>query len=260
MEPVMMTRIVDRVPNAVKTLPHRLFRIFRNISNLGLSRLCPVCGKHSRRFLPAGWIRRDEARCMHCGSLERHRLSWLYFVRRTDLFDGRPKRMLHVAPEACMRPALERRLGAGYITADLSSRDVSINLDIASLPYPDGYFDVIYCSHVLEHVEDDRKAMREFLRTLADDGWAILLVPILAEKTFEDPSIVTPEERLKVYLQADHVRIYGRDYVERLRDEGFEVEVTTVADLVSPKERIRFGLGSALSGEIYRCRKPKPAP
>jgi SAM-dependent methyltransferase len=191
---------------------------------------------------------------VRCGSLERHRLLWLYLKERTDLFDGTPKSVLHVAPESCLEPQLQQRLGAGYITADLFNPSATVKLDIMDITFPDQTFDVIFCSHVLEHVADDRKAMRELHRVLKRDGWAIVLVPILAEKTFEDPTIVDPEARLQAFGQSDHVRIYGLDYTDRLRDAGFKVEVTRVADLVARADASLMGLGP-MSGEIYLCTK-----
>jgi predicted SAM-dependent methyltransferase len=130
-----------------------------------------------------------------------------------------------------------------------------VRMDIMDIRYPDQHFDVIYCSHVLEHVEDDRKAMREFHRVLRSDGWAILLVPITARETFEDPSITTPEERLKTFGQEDHVRRYGPDYADRLRDAGFRVEVTRAGDLVPGDEILRMRLTTATTGEIHFCTK-----
>lgn len=125
---------------------------------------------------------------------------------------------------------------------------------LTDIRYPDESFDVILCSHVLEHVQDDRKAMREFHRVLKPDGWAILLVPITADKTFEDPSIVDPQARLAAFGQEDHVRRYGPDYIDRLREAGFTVEVTRPADLVAPDGIVRMGL-TAAAGEIYYCTK-----
>jgi ubiquinone/menaquinone biosynthesis C-methylase UbiE len=173
---------------------------------------------------------------------------------KTDLFDGLPKKMLHVAPEHCLEPLLKKRLGNNYITADLVDPCAMVKMDITDIQYPDESFDVIYCSHVLEHVQDDRRAMREFHRVLKADGWAILLVPITAKVTFEDPSIVEPSERLKAFGQEDHVRRYGPDYVDRLREAGFKVAVTRVGDLFEENDVIRMGLGPA-SGEIYHCTK-----
>ena len=220
----------------------------------GTGRYCPICEKTSNRFEKYGRVPRPEARCMRCDSLERHRLLWLYIHRRTDLFDGQPKKMLHVAPEPCIEVRLRRRLGAGYLTADLMNTGAMVKMDIMDIQYPDESFDVIYCSHVLEHVPDDRKAIREFRRVLKRGGWAILLVPITAGKSHEDPSITEPAERLRVFGQEDHVRIYGPDYVDRLREAGFAVTETRVPDLVSPEDAQLMGLTQA-AGEIHLCRR-----
>ena len=133
-----------------------------------------------------------------------------------------------------------------------------VKMDITDIQYAHETFDVIYCSHVLEHVEDDRRAISEFHRILKRDGWAILLVPVANETTYEDPSIIDPAERLKHFGEVDHVRRYGRDYVDRLRDAGFGVEVTQVSDLCQDSEAVEMGL-TAASGEIYFCTKP-PTP
>ena len=191
---------------------------------------------------------------MRCGALERHRFVWVYFWKKTNLFDGNVKRLLHVGPEPFFRKRLKNYLGSGYVTADLSGRGVDVRMDVTEIKYPDEFFDVIYCSHVLEHVSDDRRAMREFYRVLKNDGWAILLVPITAGKTFEDPSITEPDIRLRVFGQKDHVRCYGPDYVERLREAGFDVKITCVSDLFEKDEIVRMGL-TAASGEIYYCTK-----
>jgi SAM-dependent methyltransferase len=188
--------------------------------------------------------------------LERHRLVWLFLVTRSNLFDGKPKKMLHVAPEPCFQSRLKERLGEHYLTADLFSRKAMVKMDITDIDYPDQSFDVIYCSHVLEHVPDDRKAMREFHRTLKQDGWAILLVPITADKTFEDPSVTTPEERLRVYGQADHVRRYGPDYVDRLREAEFNVDIIKAKDLVPPEQAIQMGL-TRTRDEICYCTRSR---
>lgn len=204
--------------------------------------------------MPFGKVPREDAQCVHCGALERHRFLWLFFEKKTDLFDGKPKKMLHVAPELCFESMFKERLGDNYLTADLFNPHAMVRMDICDIQYPDQSFDVIYCSHVLEHALDDRKAMREFFRVLKNNQWAILNVPITCEKTFEDSSIVDPGERLKAFGQEDHVRRYGPDYVERLRDSGFTVKITKVGDLANSDEAVRMGLTSA-SGEIYYCTK-----
>ena len=226
----------------------------RGVPYYGEGRLCPVCGKSSRRFRQFGIVPREDAECFHCGALERHRLLWLFLQKKTDLFDGMSKRMLHVAPEPCFESRFKQRLGGAYLSADLFDPRAMIKMDVTNIQYANQSFDVIYCSHVLEHVLDDKQAMREFFRVLKNRGWAVLLVPISSEKTFEDSSIVDPQERLKAFGQADHVRCYGPDYVERLRDAGFTVEITKVGDLASSHEAITMGL-TAASGEIYYCTK-----
>jgi len=168
------------------------------------------------------------------------------------LFKG--QKLLHVAPEACLREKIHELVGSNYLTADLLTDNVDITMDITEIQYPDGYFDAIYCSHVLEHVPDERKAMREVWRVLKPDGWAILLVPILASETFEDNSIKTPEARLEAFGQEDHVRVYGPDYIDRLVESGFLVKRTSPADILGKEEIITLGLGKE-SGDIFLCRK-----
>lgn len=194
---------------------------------------------------------------MYCGSVERHRLTWQYIKKMTDLFDGDSIRMLHVAPETFFEVPLRAKLGDGYLTADLFNPRAMVKMDITDIQYPDESFDVIYCSHVLEHVPDDLRAMREFLRVLKPHGWAILLVPITADKTFEDPSITDPSERLKLFGQKDHVRRYGPDYLDRLKKVGFHVTVTRASDFMRSEEIIRMGIVD--QEEIYHCTKYSPA-
>lgn len=204
--------------------------------------------------MPYGIVPRKEAQCVHCGALERHRMLWLFLKKNTDLFDGKTRKMLHVAPEPCFESIFRDQLGSNYLTADLLNPKAMVKMDISDIKYPDESFDVIYCSHVLEHVPDDKKAMKEFFRVLKNSGWAILNVPITREKTFEDASIVDPKERLKVFGQEDHVRRYGPDYVERLRDTGFTVKISERSDVADGDESVRMGLTPS-SGLIYYCTK-----
>ncbi len=250
-----MKTIFSMLPERIKQPLRNLRDTLRTISyKYGKKRWCPICGKFSRKFRPFGIVPREDAQCPHCGSLERHRLVWLFIQKRTNFFDGIPKKMLHVAPEPCLEPKFKKYLGDNYLSADLYNPKAMVKMDITNIQYPDESFDIIYCSHVLEHVQDDKRAMREFFRVLKSNGWAILLVPITSERTIEDPSITDPQERLKVFGQEDHVRRYGPDYVDRLREAGFTVEVTQVCDLVDDKGATKMGLTSA-SGEIYYCTK-----
>ena len=221
--------------------------------HFGLARYCPCCRAHLRKFIPFGLIPRLEAQCPLCGSLERHRLIFLYITRKTNLFDGRQKRMLHVAPEPHLSQLFRKAEKMDYLSADLSSPEAMVKMDIMDIQYSDNTFDVIFCSHVLEHVPDDRKAMREFYRVLKPGGWAILQVPILAKATFEDSTVISREERQRLFGQYDHVRQYGLDYKDRLIDAGFCV---TVADFVRQLEyRTVRRLGLMRNEDVYFCRK-----
>jgi len=249
-----MNSVMSLLPERAKTPVRQAKNVLRTIRYSGNNRHCSVCGKNSGRFDSFGVVPREDARCVHCSSLERHRFLWLYLQSQTDLFNGNAKKMLHVAPEWCFEAKFKEQLGDAYLTADLNSPTAMVKMDICDIQYPEHSFDVIYCAHVLEHVPDDKQAMREFYRVLKNDGWAILNVPISTDKTFEDPSVVDPEERLRVFGQHDHMRIYGPDYADRLREAGFTVKVCKVEDLVNTDDAKRMGLTPAC-GEIYYCTK-----
>ncbi|QDT37431.1 class I SAM-dependent methyltransferase [Stratiformator vulcanicus] len=176
-----------------------------------------------------------------------------YVRERTDLFDGRPKRLLHVAPESHIAAILKGVPNIDYLSADLDSPHAMVKMDITQIEFPDNSFDIIYCSHVLEHVTEDRQAMREFRRVLKSDGWAILQVPITADITDEDPSVTDPDERLKRFGQHDHVRRYGPDYADRLAESGFDVTVDDWGSQLSPATVKKYGI--APEELIYFCRK-----
>jgi SAM-dependent methyltransferase len=247
-------RIRNVLHSVVRKKLAKVRRFVRKVPNLGIRWHCPVCRMWSRRFGEYGIVPRKDAKCEWCGSLERHRLVWLYFRRMTDLFKGCSKSMLHIAPERMFGKMLKRHLGAGYLTADLHNPSAMVRMDITDIGYPDETFDVIYCGHVLEHVLDDRRAMDELHRVLKSDGWAVFLVPITADRTFEDPSITDPSDRLRVFGHKSHVRIYGRDFVERLKEAGFKVKATVASDFLTAKEIQRIGVGDA-PRTIYECTK-----
>lgn len=220
---------------------------------MGWARYCPICRSHVRRFRQFGQPPRADAQCPVCGSLERHRLLWVFLRSRTDLFDGAPKRILHVAPEPVVANRLQRLPRVDYLSADLEA-PAMVRMDITDIAYPDGSFDVIFCSHVLEHVEDDRLAMRELRRVLAPAGWAILLVPISPDPTFEDPTVRDPEERVRLFGQHDHVRKYGPDFEDRLRATGWRVRRVAATDLLQADERVRTGI--AADESVFHCTHP----
>lgn len=239
------------IPAPFRKLARSVRRKLTLLANAGSDRHCPICERSFRSFARAGYPARKDALCVNCGSLERHRLLWLFLKQRPELIRPGAMRFLHVAPEPCIAEKLREASGPGYLSVDLMS-DAMERMDICDIYYPDASFDAIYCNHVLEHVADDRKAMREFRRVLRPHGWAIILVPVTADRTFEDPSITDPTERLRLFGQEDHVRCYGPDYVDRLREAGFDVQVFLPSDLFSPEEITRYGLGKA-AGEICMC-------
>jgi SAM-dependent methyltransferase len=249
-------RFAKVLPEAIKQPLRSVKRFICSLQHLGGQRYCPVCQRSSRKFFEAGIIPREDAQCIHCGAVERHRLVWLYFQRKTNLFSGLSLKMLHIAPEEIFEKLLRGRLGNNYLTADLHNPAAMVRMDIMDIQYPDESFDVIYCCHVLEHVPDDKKAMREFFRVLRHDGWAILLVPVTAKETFEDSSITEPAERLKYFGDPTHVRLYGPDYIERLKGAGFSVELSRPSDFLAREEIERMGITSA-AGDIYYCTKQK---
>jgi SAM-dependent methyltransferase len=184
--------------------------------------------------------------------MKRHRLTWLFFSQRTNLFDGTAKKMLHVAPEVALRPRLEGIPNLDYLSADLQDPNCLVKMDVTDIRYPDNTFDVIFCSHVLEHVLDDRKAIREFARVLKPGGWAVFQVPLSKEQTIEDPSITSPAERERLFGQHDHVRQYGPDLKDRL-EEGFKVAVLKTPEIASTEDTVRMGLPARDS--IFFCVK-----
>ena len=243
--------IKDYVRRSWIIKPVRFIRgIASKIPYYGKKHWCPVCEKSSRKFASVPF----EGMCIHCDSLARHRFAWLYLEKRTDLFTSKDNKVLHIAPERGFENKLKKHLGERYLTADLKNPNVMVKMDITQIQYSDEQFDVIFCSHVLQQIQDDRKAMSELFRVLKNNGYAILLVPITTDITFEDPAITDPGERLKMFGAEDHVRRYGHDYIDRLCFAGFKVTVTEVSDLFNEDE-IRFmGLNKG-AGEIYYCTK-----
>jgi SAM-dependent methyltransferase len=205
---------------ARRSLPAPLRRAVKRLRGIFAPYSCPVCGQS---FYEWQMFYRDVGEkqptperaclCPSCHSFERTRHIWLY-VERNDLLQDRP-RFLHVAPEAGLERRFRAILGDRYVTTDLLREDVDYRTDLTATGFNDSAYDLIYCSNVLEHVENDRAAMSELYRVLAPGGLAIIQVPIRGKTTLEDPSVVTPAERARVFGQADHVRYYGSDSADR---------------------------------------------
>ena len=224
-----------------------------SLLNKGNKVACPICSSQFKKFLPYGRKARENALCPSCLSLERHRLMWLFLEKKTDFFTGKLK-VLHVAPEHCFIDRFDRLTNLEYITADIESPLAKVKMDVHSIPFPDNSFDVIFCNHVLEHVEDDILVCSEFNRVLKSGGWGILQSPIYnLEDTIEDKSISDPAEREKLFGQRDHVRKYGNDYAKRLRISGLQIEENTFVKELPNENVKRFAL--APDEVIFVCRK-----
>lgn len=211
---------------------------------------CPLCGGRFDSF-KAAW-NREQAICWRCGAHERHRFTWLVLEQRPELL-GRARSLLHFAPEYALERRLRERSDLRYVTTDLDPAKGALVLDLEALDLPDASFDAVLCSHVLEHVGDDARAMRELRRIVAPGGWALVMVPIDhgRSQTYEDASITTPEARREAFWQDDHVRLYAPDVADRLAAAGFAVERVRAGEALGPESVGRHGL---LAGEeLHLC-------
>lgn len=207
---------------------------------------CPLCG-YIGSFEAAGHPPRYGARCPKCRSLERNRLLGLT-DQALNLFEN--KKVLHFAPEPVLRKIIEGK-AVQYVSADITPGRADMVLNIERLELPDASWDVIVCSHVLEHVNDGL-ALKEMYRVLKDGGLLVLLVPIIEgwESTYENSEVVGLEQRDKHFGQDDHVRYYGRDLRNRIDDAGFSIERESTS---SGLDSARFSL---IRGEkVFLCRK-----
>lgn len=214
----------SRVRRALRSIrDQRAAQVAIGLAFYGHQRFCPCCGHTFRKFRGIHDIRVDapDRICWACGSLERHRSVALYHPDIT--YPG--MRILHVAPEASLRRRFQVLPGVHYVAGDLDTYFGAQRINVTDLSqFADGSFDAVVCNHVLEHVPDDRAAMREIRRVLADGGWGLLLVPDVRNAvTDEDPSITDVQERIRRFGQHDDVRNYGWDYVDRLTEAGFKV-------------------------------------
>jgi SAM-dependent methyltransferase len=242
---MLLSRIKMKV---LLSLPEKLKKVFF----YGRTCYCPVCESHIRKFEPFG--HRAKSWCPVCTSMKWQRLGWLFLQRHTNIFDEMPKKMLHIAPEVAFEPRLKRIANLDYVTGDLLDPNVMVKMDITNIPFPDRSFDAIFCSHVMEHVPNDRKALDEFFRVLTSNGWAIFIVPIRMNKlTDEAPEITDPKERERRFGQHDHVRFYGWDFKERLKESGFRVTIVRRDDLIDANQFEYMGISE--KEVLFYCQK-----
>lgn len=209
----------------------------------------PIDGKQFRKFLPYGYESpRANVLSPSTLSLERHRLLWLFLEQETNFFSA-PAKVLHFAPEQAFYKRFKKLKHLSYTTTDLNSPLADVKADICKLPFKDNTYDIIFCNHVLEHIPDDTKAMQELYRVLKPGGWGIFQIPqdLNRATTFEDNSITDKKERARIFGQYDHVRIYGRDYFDKLRRIGFTVKEADYTATLSPEKVEEYRLAK---GEI----------
>ena len=239
---LVLNNIPRTLLNRISILVKPLIRLYLK----GNEYTDPIDGKSFRKFIPYGYNRvRKNALSPSTYSLERHRILWLYLKNETNVFSKKIK-LLHFAPEAAFHGIFKKSNNISYDTIDLNSPLAKIKADICNLPLEDNTYDFILCNHVLEHINDDIKAMSELYRVLKKGGIGIFQIPIdiNRDKTYEDSSIKDPKERNKVFGQYDHVRIYGMDYYDRLRSVGFSVEQIKYADNLTKDEIKKYCLNS----------------
>ncbi|RED50086.1 class I SAM-dependent methyltransferase [Seonamhaeicola aphaedonensis] len=230
----------------------RLSYIFRPVLALflkGNTYTDPIDGKKFKTFLPYGYgTQRNNVLSPSTLSLERHRLLWLYLKNETNFFKTHLK-VLHFAPEQAFYKRFRKMTHLDYVTTDLNSPLADVKADICNLPFDDDVFDVILCNHVLEHIPNDTKAMQELFRVMKSGGWGIFQIPqdLNREETFENNNITDKKERAKIFGQYDHVRVYGRDYFEKLRRIGFKVEEVDYTSNFSDDDIYKYCLAK---GEI----------
>lgn len=260
------------VPERFRMLRYSLYEKARYypeiVFSLGNRLECPFCGWRFRRFKPAGFhypviIEKqvigghwhEDNVCPRCMSNARERLAYLYLKDRTSVFE-RPARLLHIAPEPQLARTFKRSPNIKYVSADLFEPGVMSRFDIQRMPFRDQTFDIVICNHVMEHVSEDSVAMAEVHRILKADGWAMLQVPIALklDRTIEDPTAVTDEQRIERFGQEDHVRLYSRpDYLARLQAAGFSVRAESYPVALGSDKVQRFGL--VQEEEVFLCYK-----
>lgn len=241
--------ILNTVPRPLLIKLSYLARPILAFSMRGNNHIDPIDGKKFKRFLPYGYESpRENVLSPSTLSLERHRLLWLYLKNETDFFSNSHK-VLHFAPEQAFYGRFRKLKNLDYTTTDLNSPLADVKADICNLPFEDASFDVILCNHILEHIPDDKKAMQELYRILKPGGWGVFQIPqdLERETTFEDDSITDKKERTRIFGQYDHVRIYGRDYFDKLRDVGFKVDEVDYTDTLSTENIEKYRLAK---GEI----------
>jgi SAM-dependent methyltransferase len=213
---------------------------------------CPICKWKGKKFLDLigkyGRIN-SNAQCPICRSYQRHRLLYFYLKKILDKNINKDKiKLLHFAPEECISKFIKSNKNINYISADLNQNSAMRKEDITSLSFNDNFFDIIICSHVLEHIEDDRQAVREIYRVLKPGGIAIIIVPqdLKRESTYENDKVNSEEEREKEFWYFEHLRLYGRDFKKRIEKSGLKLKEEFSSSNLTPEDSRKFGLANSI--------------
>lgn len=250
--------LLNKLPRPLLIRLSYIFKFFAPVLYRGNKVECPVCERSFSKFLSYGSnvAHRENVLCPYDLTLERHRLMWLYLKRKTAFFSAKNLKVLHIAPEQCFLPHFKKQQNLNYTTADLVSPIADLHFDLHDIPLEDNQYDVVFCNHVMEHVDDPIRCMSELNRVMKPGGWAIMQVPqdMNREVTYEDKSITSPEEREKHFWQKDHVRLFGKDYPNYLEKSGFKVDEFDLNTEFDTTEVSKFRL---MQKEIlYIARKP----
>lgn len=237
--------LINKLPRPLLIRLSYPFKLIAPLLYKGNNVECPVCEKSFKKFLSYGSevAARDNVLCPYDLTLERHRLMWLWLKNESNFFTDKLS-VLHMAPEQCFHKRFQQQENLDYLTADIVSPIADMHFDLHDIPLEDNRFDVIFCNHVMEHVNDHLRCMQELFRVMKPGGWAIMQVPQDFDRAevYEDASITSPEEREKHFWQYDHVRLFGRDYPDWLRKAGFEVEEYIPSEQFSSEQIARFRL------------------
>ena len=230
------------IPNNVKKALKPFYRFVNTNLHAGDKYTCPICNYSANSLAHVGFdfpVLKDKeiigaglrkAGCHKCGSIDRERLVFTYLKYEEHVFEDNTQKILHFAPEENISNVFIKHNFEHYICGDLFTEgytyaDYVQNMNVLDIPYEDNHFDYVICNHILEHVEEDVRAMKEICRVLKKNGKAILQVPIAKNihQTYEDFSITSTKEKEHLFGQFDHVRIYGQDYTERIESAGLKV-------------------------------------
>jgi SAM-dependent methyltransferase len=243
----------ERIRNKIRTSLQRSIYPFY----VGNKYYCNCCKKSFRKFLPKGNIKRKNAKCPYCFSLERVRLLDLYLTRETQIYKGKGLKILHFAPEEALYEKFITIEDIEYIDGDINSANARNTIDITNINFNNNYFDIIICSHILGHVPDEKKAIKEMYRVLKPNGYALVLTLLdqNAKKTFENPQITTPKEKLETYGEPDLCRLHGKDFGRRLSEAGFNVEAINYKDKLDGQTIKKGSFGNGNREIIFKCIK-----